>query len=563
MNKLHLEALHSWLSEKYSGSIPEILTEGSLGYESKRQVFNTKFNFRPLAIVMATTAEQVSEIVKFANERPGEIVLRVRSGGHDHEGECAGTDTLLLDLSNMNAMSVDEQSVEPIVRIGAGARFERIKPFLDERHLGIAHGTCETVGIAGFTLGGGWGPWTRLHGMGCERLVGATVVLGNGEIVELGPEAPAGSAEAELLWALRGGGGLSYGIVTELRFKAFALPRDLCTFNLECIEEWPDRKALEILKCWEDAVTGNQNPQLIGTNLKMVALPLSPGEAPNPDAVLVCTFNGYFAGTEQEARAMIAKYFGLPQDSDAVSVQVHRSSTNGLKAPSSPTPWHFSSWDRHVRSKPPQSEQLTANGNACDPRNEICLETEDGPAPHKITSRLANASEWNDESRKALICALQSPLVPRQEDVMVDGEHNAFPIVQYITLGAITGPFYARYDESRLPRSAFPYKDRLFTIQFQAWWDQYLQPNWEPNASDEKRLKSALANRPWVNRAEDWIAACRDHAIPGTSGAFISFKDSSVPTKTYFAQSYDALREVKLKHSKDDHVLFRSGKTIL
>lgn len=132
------------------------------------------------------------------------------------------------------------------------------------------------------------------------------------------------------------------------------------------------------------------------------------------------------------------------------------------------------------------------------------------------------------------------------------------------TLGAITGPFYATYDKSQQPPSAFPYKDRLFTIQFQAWWNQYLKSDGSPmeEVIGGEIERSVLANRPWVNRAEDWIAACRDYPIPGTSGAFIRFKDSSVRTQTYFAQSYDALRAVKQAYSKDKNLLFSSMKTI-
>lgn len=560
MNAERLKQLMELLPKNSAGAVPEVLTEGSPEYLLKSQVFNTKFQFRPAVIVLVETAEQVSEIVRFANKFPAEIILRVRSGGHDHEGESCGTATLLMDFSKMDSVTVTQQGAgtedQPMVSIGAGARFRHIKPILDSQGLGIAHGTCETVGIAGYTLGGGWGPWTRLYGMGCERLIGATLVLGNGEIVNLGPDAPSDSPEARLLWALRGGGGLSYGIVTELRFKAFKLPEHLCSFNLRCQDEWPHRPALDILQCWEKAIAGNDNAQLIGTNLKVVATHLPAGQEPDPNAVLDCTFNGYFAGTEQEALDMIARYFGA-QPVSAV-VQVHRAPATRLRGAVRSTQWHFESWDRNV---PSQVQRLKLMARGAIPINpDIELEG-DGPAPHKITSRLAEAPGWNDESRKALICALQSPLVPTPDEV--GGKSNNFAITQYITLGAITGPFYATYDKGQQPPSAFPYKDRLFTIQFQAWWNQYLSPDWKPTASISEIEQGVLANRPWDNRAEDWIEACRDVSIPGTGGAFISFKDSSVRTQTYFAESYAALRDVKQNYSMDKYVLFRSRKTII
>jgi hypothetical protein len=569
VNTLLLGKLASLLPPNSAGAAPEILTGTSLGYDVKRQVFNTRFQFRPSAIVLVETPEQVSEIVKFANKFPADLVLRVRSGGHDHEGECSATDTLLIDFSKMNAVNVSWQDEvvdgrtkrQPIVSIGPGARFQHLKPILDKQDIGIAHGTCETVGIAGYTLGGGWGPWTRRYGMACERLIGATIVLGNGDIKVLGPEASDRDG-AKLLWALRGGGGLSYGIVTELKFKAFELPEHLCSFNLFCEEAWPGRKALEILQCWENAVTGNQNPQLIGTNLKVEARHLPAGQAPDPEADLACTFNGYFAGTAQEAEDMITRYFGPldPSKSDSLRLWVHRSPATGLTAAVRSEPWVFESWDRHVPSEVKRLKQLAAGRLP----TALALKLEDdGPAPHKITSRLADASGWDDKGRAALICALQSSLVPPPEEMRMDGKPNDFAVTQYITLGAITGPFYATYDKSKEPPSAFPYKDRLFTIQFQAWWDQYLDSKGFPKAGLSEIGRSVLANRPWINRAEDWIEACRDYSIPNTSGAFISFKDSSVRTETYFAESYQALREVKQTCSMDKHLLFRSRKTII
>lgn len=552
-------ALH--LRRTCATGAPEILTAASLEYDAKRQINNTKFQFRPAAIVLVETAEQVSEIVKFASKFPAEMVLRVRSGGHDHEGECSGTDTLQIDFSKMSAVLVDRQDWQDgqrLVTIGPGARFQKIKQVLDDHHLGIAHGTCDTVGIAGYTMGGGWGPWTRRYGMGCERLVGATIVLGNGDIRTLGPDAPPGSAEAELLWALRGGGGLSYGIVTELKFAAFPLPENLCSFNLRCQDEWPEREAIDILRCWEDAIRGAQNPQLIGTNMMVVAVNLPDGQDPDPHAVLDCTFNGYFAGTESEARAMVTRYFG-PQPKGGLVVQIHRSAGGAPRGVRSGD-WQFHGWDRRVPSKVKLLKQRAAGTTEYDPGIHLQVE---GPAPRKITSRLVDAEGWNDEGRKALICSLQSPLVPTKAETSVGGTANDYALSTYITIGAITGPFYAAYDEASARPSAFPYKDRPFTIQYQAWWNQYLDGDGLPKTDVTTVEQSVLENRRWINRAEDWIDACRDYRIPNTSGAFISFKDSSVRTETYFGQSYHALVKVKQKHSMDKHLLFRSRKTIL
>ena len=123
-----------------------------------------------------------------------------------------------------------------------------------------------------------------------------------------------------------------------------------------------------------------------------------------------------------------------------------------------------------------------------------------------------------------LICSLQSPKIPSESDAKLDhGVHT------YLTLGAISGHYYHNYQKNRdLIGSSFPYKDRPFTIQYQTWWNQFLNSDEKHVLTDEQHSKEMIINRPFVNRAEDWMEDCRDYIIPHTSGAFISFKDASI-----------------------------------
>ena len=567
------------------GVLPTILNDCNSNeelqkkYEEYRPVFNRKFQFRPTVIVLVENEDQISALVKLSNGDPENIILRLRSGGHDHEGECSGTDTLLLDFSEMYEVDVTDEkvisgnNVLTKISIEPGARFKYIKGILDDAHLGIPHGTCETVAIAGYTMGGGWGPWTRRYGMACESLTGARLVLGNGDVVEVSHLDDPDSNEGKLLWALRGGGGMSYGIVTKLFFNAFTLPDLAFSFSVKfnqpasvkikraiterieieaVIEYQIDMPAIEVLKRWEGAIKPDANPNLIGTNLKietvqLKATELDPNPEPDPNAYLKCAFNGYYGGKEEDLSAFILKHFGA-EAAKGLSFSEDRVLLDGkAKNASEKYEWHFESWDRE--SAPSRSS------NEFNP--VIALEP-DGPAPHKITSRLAD-EDWGKDARIALINSLQSTKIPDESDSSMEQG-----VKTYITLGAISGAYYNDYDNRRdTLGSAFPYKNRLFTIQYQTWWNQFLNSDREQTVSDEKRKEETITNRKFYNRAEDWMEDCRDAIIPNTGGAFISFKDSSIPTSTYFGDSYKKLMEIKLSCSKDENFLLQTRKTII
>lgn len=491
-------------------------------YNSARQIFNQRFQFRPWAIVYPKTAVQVGMLVKFATLVNRE--LRVRGGGHDHEGECTATDALVLDMRHMADAEVDEEA--GVVRLGPGGIFMNLIKVLNKHKVGIPHGTCQTVGITGFTLGGGWGPWTRLHGMCCESLVGATIVLGNGEVKHL----KEGGPDQELLWALRGGGGFSYGIVTELIIKTFPLPEVTHKFRAT----WTSTAALTVLEGWEKAIAPDSSPELIGTNLQIFAIPET--TVPVEKAVHECNFFGYYAGTEADIRAALKGWF---PDAEPEEIEIFPETDDGHML--------FTSWER-VSAR--RRQALRSGGsNAPGLLKDIPLE-DDIPAPHKITSRLVNPSGLGDEGRKTLIKSLQSNLLfPEGEELGV---------LAYTTLGAISGPFYKEYNTKEHPfpsGSSFPYSDRPYTIQYQVWWDtdKKISPTiWEYRG----------VNR-YTNRAMDWIEETRKIDFPQTSGSFISFKDDGVPTENYFMQSYEKLKEIKHDYSKDPDNRFRSRKTII
>ncbi len=553
-----------------------------LSYNELRKVFNRRFDFMPSLIFQPYTTEHVSIAMKFASEN--DIQITVKSGGHDHEGECVATGKVLIDFAKMNETntslpnySTDEMDIRQI-SIQPGAKFINIKKELDKEHLGIPHGTCQSVAIAGYTMGGGWGPWTRKYGMGCERLKGATIVLGDGTIKYLGTSAYYNNQSEEtqideksdqkLLWAIRGGGGLSYGVVTEFFYEPFELPEIASSFHIssDMLPVFKHIKATAVIEAWEKVTAPGKYPQLIGTNLKVVAKAVSSREEVSKDAILKWRLNGHFGGNRAELLELVIEWgkylvelqledidfaaneqnnlFDAVIDGIKTAFDEASNSANVLsffKGDANGYPYTFESWDRY---------------SAAAKNNGLSLET-DCPAPHKITSRMPT-EKWDAVSREQLVCSLQSPLL---KDIALESNISC-----YITLGAIHGDFYATEEARKVSalNCAFPYQARPFTIQYQTWWDMPTRKA-EDGACvlEGATAEKVVQTRKFVNRALDWMEECRDYQIDKTKGSFISFKDASVPTKNYFVHNYQDLMDIKIKYSEDEKFLLRSRKTII
>ncbi|MFD3401096.1 FAD-binding oxidoreductase [Kribbella sp. NPDC058693] len=189
---------------------------------------------RPALIARCTSPADVAEALAYA--RTHALPFALRGGGHCFAGH-SSTTGLLLELSGMNSVSVADHQAT----IGAGVRLAAVYRGLHEHGLTIPAGCGPTVGIAGLTLGGGLGLLGRRYGLTCDRLVGATVVLADGRVVECSQE-----REPDLFWALRGAGGGQFGVVTALGFAAVPSPT-ATRFTIT----WPRTHAADVIAAWQ------------------------------------------------------------------------------------------------------------------------------------------------------------------------------------------------------------------------------------------------------------------------------------------------------------------------
>lgn len=179
------------------------------GYDESRSIWNGAHDRKPALIVRARGVADVLKAVEFA--RSEGLPLAIRGGGHSIPGFSTVDGGVVLDLSLMNAVTVDPD--RRTVTAQGGALWSDVDAESQAFGLAVTGGLISTTGIAGFTLGGGIGFLVRKLGLTCDNLIGADVVTADGRYLRVSEQ-----EHPELLWALRGGGG-NFGVVTSFEFR--------------------------------------------------------------------------------------------------------------------------------------------------------------------------------------------------------------------------------------------------------------------------------------------------------------------------------------------------------
>jgi len=179
------------------------------GYEEARLVWNASINRRPAVIAKCTNPTDVGAAIQFAIRHDLEIA--VRGGAHSMSGTSAVDDGLVIDLSLMNSVSVDPTRKR--ARVGGGALWQNVDAATQQHGLAVPGGLISHTGVAGLTLGGGMGWLARQAGLSIDNLVSAEIVTAEGQIRRV-----SAAENADLFWAIRGGGG-NFGVVTEFEFQ--------------------------------------------------------------------------------------------------------------------------------------------------------------------------------------------------------------------------------------------------------------------------------------------------------------------------------------------------------
>lgn len=195
----------------------DVLVPGDAGYDEARQVWNAMIDRRPVLIARCMSSEDVIQAVKFA--RKHNLLVSIRGGGHNIAGNAVCDDGLMIDLSLMKGVKVDPEdrraTVEP------GCTLGDLDAATQAYGLATPLGINSTTGVAGLTLGGGFGWLSRKYGMTVDNLLSADIVTADGRQMRASE-----TENDDLFWGLRGGGG-NFGIVTRFEFRLHPVGPDI------------------------------------------------------------------------------------------------------------------------------------------------------------------------------------------------------------------------------------------------------------------------------------------------------------------------------------------------
>ncbi|MEK5443630.1 FAD-binding oxidoreductase [Fredinandcohnia sp. FSL W7-1320] len=220
-----------------------IVVPGDPEYNSARMEFNTFFNRFPLVIVFAQETQDVANAVRWA--RYWDIPIRIRSGRHNYEGLSVVDGGIVIDVSDMKRVEVDRK--RDIATVQTGQRDITLLKTLGSEGLVVPGGLCPTTGIAGYTLGGGQSSLSRPLGLMIDNLLELEMVDANGNLLLANA-----NHNADLFWALRGGGGGNFGICTTFRFRTHRIDT-VAYANIS----WNLNDLIPVLRTWQNYTTPN------------------------------------------------------------------------------------------------------------------------------------------------------------------------------------------------------------------------------------------------------------------------------------------------------------------
>jgi FAD/FMN-containing dehydrogenase len=307
-------------------------------YDASRALYNGMIDKRPAAIAYCADESDVAAALRYGIEQG--LRIAVRGGGHNGAGLGSVDNGLVIDLSQMNDISVDPAA--SMVRAGGGVLLKDLIDATHQHGLTVPVGIIGTTGVGGLTLGGGVGHLSRAFGLTIDNLVAATVVLADGSVVQTDAE-----REPDLFWALRGGGG-NFGVVTSFSFRCHPLTNVLAGPVLYDLDD-----AADVMR-WYDGFTGSA-PDELGGWFAYLSVPPGP---PFPE--------------ELHLRKVAAVVWTQPGEEESPALREARSFGKPLLDGVAPMP--FPVWNTAFDALLPPGEQWYWRGEFFDEMSDGLIE---------------------------------------------------------------------------------------------------------------------------------------------------------------------------------------------
>ena len=275
-----------------------LLRAGQPGYDDARVIYNGMFDRRPALIARCRGAADVMDVLRFASRR--RLLTAVRGGGHSVAGASMCDEGLVIDLSQMSGVVVDHK--RRVARVQGGATWADVDRETQAFGLATPGGIVSHTGVAGLTLGGGIGWLRNKYGLSCDNLVSADIVTADGAVLTANAD-----ENADLFWALRGGGG-AFGAVTSFEFMLHPVgPMVAAVFSM-----YPMAATRDVVKRWRDWVASA--PEEATSEIAMWTAPAAqslPFSVHDREVVIAA---GVYAGDLQEGMRVLQplREFGAP-----------------------------------------------------------------------------------------------------------------------------------------------------------------------------------------------------------------------------------------------------------
>jgi FAD/FMN-containing dehydrogenase len=292
--KVSVDAFSQFLA-KHHGAV---IRRGDRGYEEARAIWNAMIERRPAIIARCSEVSDIQLCLEFAKAQ--NLLFSIRGGGHNIAGNALCDDGLTIDLSQLRNVNVDPIGLR--AHVEPGATLADLDRATQKFGLATPTGINSTTGVAGLTLGGGFGWLTRLHGLTVDNLISVEILLADGRLVYANEQ-----RNSDLFWAVRGGGG-NFGVVTDFEFRLHSVGPEV----LSGLVVFPLEQAQTVLRNYRDFVSQMPDELNIWAVLrKAPPLPFLDSKHHGKEVLILAVF---YAGTEEKGRALIepVTQFGTP-----------------------------------------------------------------------------------------------------------------------------------------------------------------------------------------------------------------------------------------------------------